>query len=167
MLPCRPLRRGVMAALGLSLLLAGCAGDPDATVLGVVMVPPRSVPAGYSPGVAQAKPAVVPASFTTPAAEPARRDTKKPDYLYDPDSPNKVVSRPVAPIAYAEQPRDTAPLKDSAEVNKTETELRRLAQRNAPASGRGLWNAKIEDLLNKRDHHIDDAIKKIEGTDAE
>lgn len=158
--------RGLMAALAVSLLLAGCAGDPDATLLGVVMVPPNGVPGGVSPGVARAKPAVAPVS--TPAyRDPASRDTRKPDYLYDPDSPNKVVSRETAPIAYAEPSISGAPLKQPDEVNRTETELRHLAQRNSSGSGRGLWNAKIQDLLQKRDHHIDDAIRKIEKDDTD
>ena len=159
-----------MVATALSLLLAGCAGEPDATLLGVVLVPPKGVPAGVRPGVAQAKPAVPGYTpRTVPGAAPAEPET--PDYLYDPDSPNKIASRAgaaeetVKPIGYAATVHSNAPLKDTAAVNKTETELRQLAQRNSSGSGRGLWNTKIQDLLNKRDHHIDDAIRKIEEDD--
>ena len=159
-----------MAAAALSLLLAGCAGEPDATLLGVVLVPPKGVPAGVRPGIAQAKPPVPGYTpRTAPAGAPAQPGA--PDYLYDPDSSNKIASRAgateetIKPIGYAAAPHANAPLKDTAAVNKTETELRQLAQRNSSGSGRGLWNTKIQDLLSKRDHHIDDAIKKIEEDD--
>ncbi|MDJ0929582.1 hypothetical protein [Breoghania sp.] len=154
-----------MAAAALA--FSGCAGEPDATLLGVVTVPPKGVPGGVQPGISQAKPAVV---LAATASEPADGNSNKPDYVYDPDSPNKVVMRESSVTAYAPEGQGTgqgARLKTNDAVNRTEEELRQLAQRNSSDSGRGLWNAKIRDLLAKRDHHIDDAIKKIEEDDAE
>ncbi|WP_321504192.1 hypothetical protein [Breoghania sp.] len=158
--------KGLLAAAVLSMSLAGCAGDPDATLLGVVMVPPGTVANGaplIAPAVAQSKPAVSPASAP---AEPSSARERRPEYLYDPDSPNKVVSNTVAPIAYAEPKSVADRLKTSDEVLRTEEELRTLAQRNSGSDERGLWNAKIRDLLAKRDSHIDNAIRKIEETEA-
>ncbi len=158
--------KGLLTAAFMSMALAGCAGDPDATLLGVVMLPPGTVADGApltAPAVAQSKPNVTPASGP---AQPSNAQDRKPEYLYDPDSPNKVVSNEVNPIAYAE-PRSVADrLKTSDEVLRTEAELRTLAQRNSGSGERGLWNTKIRDLLAKRDSHIDDAIKKIEAPES-
>ncbi len=150
----------------MSVTLVGCAGDPDATLLGVVMVPPGAVPGGApltAPAVAQSKPDAAPVSAP---AQPANVEDGKPEYLYDPDSANKVVSNKVNPIAYAAPQTEAERLKTSDEVLKTEAELRTLAQRNSAGDDRGLWNAKIRDLLAKRDSHIDNAIKKIEETES-
>lgn len=156
--------RAVLLLAG-ALVLSGCAGDPDATLLGVVMVPPKGLPGQHGGAIAQSKPAVPSATPASSPAYPGRPDVEPSRSA--PSGPTQLAGQDIAPIAYADSVGGSSTLKTNEEVNATEAELRRLAERGGDDDGRGLWNAKIRDLLDKRDRHVDDAIKKIQEDEAQ
>lgn len=164
----------IMAAMTMTAaILGGCASEPDATLLGVMVVPPGAVPAAANAPSRSARPATQP---TYPQSQPQTH----PAPAGQPGSPRPGPSQPGGPVeiaraaapgtlAYANPAQPAAPaatpaLKSEDEVSRTEAELRALAQRREGGASRGLWNSQIRALLDKRDTHADRAIEKIEGT---
>ena len=154
-------------SLGCLLFLAGCAGGPNVTLLGVVGIGEELPLVANDTAVADAttQPDANPLAM---AAETA--PTSETVLPIDTTTTGSTISDPYVSAGGAANVQPPMAgggayprLKTQQEVKADEDELRRLAQNAPKARSRSLWSASVDVLKQLRLTHGDKAIEKIEA----